>query len=259
MKALAKLGFTSSYTYFTWKNEPWAIRQYFEELAQTPTAEFFRGVLFANTPDILHEYLVKGGSPAFRVRLLLAGTLLPSYGIYSGFELCENEPLKEGSEEYMNSEKYELRPRCYDAPGNINADIKRLNAIRDEHRALQLYDNLSFHDSENERILFYLKSGSRVKGQGSRVAVITLAPHILVVVNTNPHGPEETMLHVPLGDLGIGDDEPYVVEDLLTGAKYTWRGVRNYVRLDPAVEPGHLLLVHTPRVAEVSRPLTLDP
>jgi starch synthase (maltosyl-transferring) len=229
---------------------------------------YFRGVLFANTPDILNEYLVKGGRPAFRIRLLLAGTLLPSYGIYSGFELCENEPLKEGSEEYLNSEKYELRPRCYDAPGNINADIKRLNAIRNDHRALQLYDNLSFHDSENERILFYLKSGSRVKDQGSRETVtmldprpLPLTPHVLVAVNTNPHAVEETMVHVPLGDLGIGDDEPYVVEDLLTGAKYTWRGVRNYVRLDPMVEPGHVLLVHAPHVNEDLHPgpVTLDP
>jgi starch synthase (maltosyl-transferring) len=256
MKALAKIGFTSSYTYFTWKNEPWSIRQYFEELAQTRTADFFRGVLFANTPDILNEYLVKGGRPAFRGRLLLAGTLLPSYGIYSGFELCENEPLKEGSEEYLNSEKYELRPRCYDAPGNINADIKRLNAIRNAHKALQLYDNLSFHDSENEQVLFYMKAapqrrGSRVEGRGTNDRERRpQSGNILVAVNTNPHGVEETMVHVPLGDLGIGEDEPFVVEDLLTGAKYTWRGARNYVRLDPAVEPGHLLLVH---------PSTLDP
>ena len=249
MKALAKLGFTSSYTYFTWKNEPWAIRQYFEEIARAPTAEFFRGVLFANTPDILNEYLVSGGRPAFRVRLLLAGTLLPSYGIYSGFELCENVPVKEGSEEYMNSEKYQLRPRCYDAPGNINADIRRLNAIRNEHTALQCYDNLSFHDSENERILFYLKA-AKLGGPGRP---------ILVAVNTNPDRAEETMVHVPLGDLGIGEDEAFVVEDLLTGAKYTWRGVRNYVRLDPAVEPGHLLLVHPPATTRGSESVILDP
>src|SRR6185503_12081170 len=127
MKALGKLGFTMSYTYFTWKNEPWALEQYLEELTQTPAVDYFRGNLFANTPDILNEYLVHGGRPAFRVRLLLAGTLLPSYGIYSGFELGENVPVNPGSEEYLNSEKYQLRPRDFDAPGNINDDIKRLN------------------------------------------------------------------------------------------------------------------------------------
>ncbi|MEO6879106.1 MAG: alpha-1,4-glucan--maltose-1-phosphate maltosyltransferase, partial [Gemmatimonadaceae bacterium] len=149
MKTLAKLGFTMSYTYFTWKNDEWNLRAYFEELTQTPMVEYYRGNLFANTPDILNEYLVEGGHPAFRARLLLAATLLPLYGIYSGYELAENVPVRPGSEEYLDSEKYQLRARDYDAPGNLNDDIRRLNAIRHAEPALQRYANLTFHTSEN--------------------------------------------------------------------------------------------------------------
>lgn len=238
MKALAKLGFSMSYTYFTWKNSPWDLRAYFEELTQTPMAEYFRGNLFTNTPDILNEYLVTGGRPAFRARLLLAGTLLPAYGIYSGFELCENEPAQPGSEEYLDSEKYQLRPRNFDAPGNINADVQRLNEIRSAQPALRQYDNLSFHTSENQATIFYRKAGATPADKD-----------ILVVVNTDPHHAQETMVHVPLHDMGIGEDRSYDVEDLLTGERYTWQGVRNYVKLDPAVEPGHVLLVHGPQDA----------
>jgi starch synthase (maltosyl-transferring) len=262
MKALAKLGFTMSYTYFTWKNSPSEIQQYFEELTQGPPVEYFRGNLFVNTPDILNEYLVRGGRPAFRVRLLLAATLLPAYGMYSGYELCENQPVRPGSEEYLNSEKYELRPRDFDAPGNINADIARLNRIRRAQPALQHYANLSFHLSENPAVLFYRKRADEPVADWSVLpprpvpeAVLSRlhvpndgrAGDILVVVNTDPHHAQETMVHVPLREMGLGDDEPYVVEDLLTGVRYTWRGARNYVRLDPAIEPGHLLLVHSGR------------
>jgi starch synthase (maltosyl-transferring) len=157
---------------------------------------------------------------------LLAATLAPSYGVYSGFELCENVPASEGSEEYLDSEKYQIRPRDYCAPGNINADIERLNAVRRAQRALQRYDNLSFHTTENPAILFYRKAGD-----------------ILVAVNTDPANVQEGVVHVPIHDMGIDDDEPYVVHDLLTGARHTWRGARNYVRLNPDEQPGHLLLV----------------
>jgi starch synthase (maltosyl-transferring) len=259
MKALAKLGFTMSYTYFTWKNSPGEIEQYFEELTRGAPAEYFRGNLFVNTPDILNEYLVNGGRPAFRVRLLLAATLLPSYGLYSGYELCENQPVRPGSEEYLDSEKYQLRPRDFNAPGNINADIARLNRIRRAQPALQHYANLSFHLSENPTILFYRKRADEPYVDWSvspprpvpepvlsklHVRAARPAGDLLVVVNTDPHNAQETMVHVPIQEMGLGDDEPYVVEDLLTGARYSWRGVRNYVRLDPATEPGHLLLVH---------------
>jgi starch synthase (maltosyl-transferring) len=194
---------------------------------------------------------------------LLAGTLLPSYGIYSGFELCENVPVREGSEEYLDSEKYQIRPRDYGAPGNINADIERLNAARREQRALQQYGNLSFHTSENPTILFYrkaarppvvqwpgpepvpipLKIATQLADDAGRIDEGESAGDILVAVNTDPANVQEGIVHVPIEDMGIDDDEPYVVHDLLTGARYTWRGPRNYVRLDPAEQPGHLLLV----------------
>ena len=160
MKALAKLGFTMSYTYFTWKNSSWELGEYFTELTRSPMVEYYRGNLFVNTPDILHEYLVHGGRAAFRIRLLLAATLSPLYGIYSGFELGENVPVASGSEEYLDSEKYQLRPRDYDGAGNINADIAQLNGIRRWHSAFQRNANLSFHTSENPTILFYRKARS---------------------------------------------------------------------------------------------------
>jgi starch synthase (maltosyl-transferring) len=264
MQSLAKLGFTMSYTYFTWKNSPYELREYLEELTASPVAEYFRGNLFTNTPDILNEYLVNNGRPAFRIRLLLAATLLPLYGIYSGFELGENVPVREGSEEYLDSEKYQIRPRDYDAPGNINADLCRLNRLRRAHRALQLYDNLSFHISENPEILFYRKAARAPAIQWTGAEPTPIPPKIaarlaggddqdndstvdegdiLVAVNTDPLRVQEGMVHVPIDDMGIDDDEPYVVHDLLTGAHYTWRGSRNYVRLDPTEQPGHVLLV----------------
>jgi starch synthase (maltosyl-transferring) len=237
MKHLAKLGFTQSYTYFTWRNTAAELRDHLTELTQGPMREYFRGNLFANTPDILHEYLQTGDRPAFRVRLLLAATLSPLYGIYSGFELCENVPLMEGSEEYLHSEKYQIRVRDWSAPGNINEDIATINLIRREHRALQLYTNLTFHHSENDHVLFYRKSAP--EGLDGLDGV----DHLLIAVNIDPHHAQETMVHVPIDVLELGPDDAYVVEDLLTGARYTWRGTRNFVRLDPAVQAGHVLRV----------------
>lgn len=230
MKGLAKLGFTQSYTYFTWRNTGWEIREYLTELTQTKMVEYFRPNFFANTPDILHEYLQTGGRPAFRVRLVLAATLSPLYGIYSGFELCENTPLRPGSEEYLHSEKYEIRVRDWDAPGNIAADIRRINEIRREHPALRHLANLRFCTSENEQILCYHK---RAPGD-----------ELLIAVNLDPHHAQETHVHVPLDVLGIGEAEPFHVDDLLTGARYTWRGSRNYVRLDPTEHIAHILHVN---------------
>ncbi len=229
MKALAKLGFTQSYTYFTWRNTVQEVRDYLIELTQTEMAEYFRGNFFTNTPDILHEYLQKGGRPAFRVRLLLAATLSPNYGIYSGFELCENVPREPGSEEYLNSEKYEIKYRNWEAPDNINDDIRRINLIRRENPALQQLANLTFHHSENEQILFYRKS---VPGND-----------LLIAVNLDPFLAHESFVHVPLGDLGINPDQSFLVEDLLTGERYQWRGARNYVRLDPRERVGHVLRI----------------
>ncbi len=233
MNGLAKLGFTQSYTYFTWRNTAAELREHLTEITRTEMAEYFRGNLFVNTPDILHEYLQRGGRPAFLVRLLLAATLSPLYGMYSGFELAENAPLQPGSEEYLNSEKYEIRVRDWRAPGNLNAEIALLNRIRRENRALQLYTNLSFHLSENEQILFYRKAAP--------------GNELLVAVNLNPFRAEETMVHVPLADIGLSENESFVVEDLLSGARYSWRGPRNYLRLDPGIgQAGHVLRLAEP-------------
>jgi starch synthase (maltosyl-transferring) len=226
---LAKLGFSQSYGYFTWKTAEWQIVQWLEEFLAPDVVEYHRGNLFANTPDILHEFLHSGARGAFRLRLLLAGTLSPLYGIYSGFELLEYQPVRPGSEEYLDSEKYQLRPRDFTAEGNLDADLRRLNAIRRAEPALQRQDNLTFHPSQNPQVLFYRRAG--VDGSAD----------LLVAVNLDPHHAQATIVHVPIDELGIAADEPYEVEDLLTGARYVWRGARNYVRLDPGHEPAHVL------------------
>jgi starch synthase (maltosyl-transferring) len=235
MKNLAKLGFTQSYTYYTWKNSSAELTDYLTEMTQTEMAEYYRGNLFANTPDILHEYLQEGGPPAFGIRLVLAATLLPIYGIYSGYELFENVPVKAKSEEYLDSEKYQVRVRDWDATPNLNAEVQLLNRIRRDHSSLQVYDNLRFHLSENPQILFYSKLDPSTEG-GPR-------DDLLIAVNTDPHRPHHTMVNVPLDLMGISPHAAYGVEDLLTGARYTWQGSRNYVRLDPAHQVAHIFRV----------------
>jgi len=232
MKGLAKLGFTQSYTYFTWKNTREELTEYLTELSGLDgegMPEYFRPNFFANTPDILHEYLQHGGRPAFRIRLLLAATLAPVYGIYSGYELCENVPVHAGSEEYIDSEKYQISVRDWAAPGNIKADIARLNRLRHENAALQKLANLKFFPSDEPNIIAYHKSAP--------------GNDLLVIVNLNPYSTHETMVTVPLKDLRLGEDQPFEVEDLLTNERYVWRGRRNYVRLDPRDKVGHLLRV----------------
>jgi starch synthase (maltosyl-transferring) len=229
MKSLGKLGFTQSYTYFTWKNSAWELKDYLNELTKTELAEYYRPNFFANTPDILHEFLQTGGRPAFRLRLLLAATLSPTYGIYSGYELCEHLPVHHGSEEYLDSEKYQIRVRDWNAPGNIKQDISRLNRIRREQPALHELTNLSFLNTDYDAILAYRKS---VPGND-----------LIVVVNLDPHAMHETMVEIPIGELGIGPNEPYEMSDLLTGVRYTWRGAKNYVRLDPTERVGHVFKV----------------
>jgi len=267
---LAKLGFTQSYTYFTWKNTAAELREWIRDFFLDPKVlEYHRGNLFTNTPDILHEYLQHGGRPAFRTRLLLAGTLSPLYGIYSGYELGENVPVRPGSEEYLNSEKYELRYRDFDAPGNVNDDVRRLNEIRRGHRALQRVDNLTLVASENDQIFAYLKRGVEAPGSahgshgtgvvesvrsngatggngdgtGAGRRAVADPRDLLVAVNLDPHHAHATMVHVPLELLGIAPDQPYMVHDLLTGARYHWRGSRNFVLLDPAQQAGHVLRI----------------
>ena len=229
MKALGKLGFNQSYTYFTWKNGSRELTDYFNELAHSEMAEYFRPNCFVNTPDILHEFLQHGGRPAFRLRLVLAATLSPVYGIYSGYELCENVPVRPGSEEYLDSEKYELKHRDFDAPGNIKPDITRLNRIRRENPALHELRNLEFLHSDYEGILAY-----RRYAPGNE---------LVVVVNLDPHSQHESMIELPIEKLGIGEHEPYEVADLLTGWRYTWRGRRNYVKLDPTERVAHVFRV----------------
>jgi starch synthase (maltosyl-transferring) len=251
MKSLTKLGFTMSYTYFTWKNTSYELRDYVTEIMTPPVTEYFRGNFFVNTPDILTEYLVKGGRPAFRTRLVLAATLSPLYGMYSGFELIENVPLREGSEEYLHSEKYQIRVRDWNAKGNINAEVALLNRIRRETPALQRMSNVTFHTSENDQILFYRKAGTRGPevGLGDRrkpaapLQPSIADPDVLVAVNLDPKNVQATMVHVPIAEMGIGADEPYVVHDLMTDRRFTWRGVRNYVRLDPGDQVAHVLRV----------------
>ena len=157
MRVLAKAGFTQSYTYFTWRNEKQELIDYFTEITTPPVSDYFRGNLWPNTPDILHETLQRGGRPAFKFRVVMAATLSSLYGVYSGYELCENVPFAPGSEEYRDSEKYELKPRDWNAPGNLTDYLTRLNRIRREHPALQRYDNLRFYTADDPNILWYGK------------------------------------------------------------------------------------------------------
>jgi len=230
MKALAKAGFNQSYTYFTWRNSKRELIEYFMELTQTEMSEYFRPNLWSNTPDILPFVLQEGGRPAFMIRVALAATLSPLYGIYSGYELCENEALP-GREEYLDSEKYQYKERDWNAPGNIKDWIARLNKIRKENRALQLYTNLRFHDAENDAILFY----SKMTPARDNI--------ILVVVNLDPQRKQNSFVYVPIENFGQMESDVYQVQDLLSGATYTWRGRRNYVELDPDIQPAHIFLV----------------
>ena len=230
MKALAKSGFNQSYTYFTWRNSKRELIEYFMELTQTEMSEYFGPNLWPNTPDILPFVLQDGGRPAFMIRVALAATLSPLYGIYSGYELCENEALP-GREEYLDSEKYQYKERDWNAPGNIKDWIARLNKIRKENRALQLYTNLRFHDAENDAILFY----SKMTAARDNI--------ILVVVNLDPHRKQNSFVDVPIESFGQMESDVYQVQDLLSGATYTWHGRRNYVELDPDIQPAHIFLV----------------
>jgi len=230
MKSLAKLGYTQSYTYFTWRNSKWDLTQYLTELTQTEMKYYFRANFFPNTPDILPTFLQTGGRPAFLIRAVLAATLTTVYGIYSGFELCENVPVP-GKEEYLNSEKYQFKERDWNAPGNIKDYITKLNNIRNHNRALREYENLRFHTVENEQIIFYSK------------ATEGLDSIILVLVNLDPYNSQSGFAYVPLESFGINGNDPFQVEDLLTGEKFVWHGRRNFVMLDPHSRPAHVFKV----------------
>jgi len=224
MQELAKVGFTQSYTYFTWRNFKDELTQYFRELSSSEMAEYFRGNLFVNTPDILSELLQRGGRPAFKMRAALAATLSPLWGIYSGFELCESEAVP-GTEEYAHSEKYELRVRDWDSPGHIKDYIARLNAIRRDHPALQGYRNLRFLEADSPHVLFYARTAP----------VGTL----LVAVNLDPFAPHEVTFQLPLEDLGIQPGETFELRELLSERPTLVGGRALTVRLE-LDEPAHV-------------------
>ncbi|WP_189700754.1 DUF3459 domain-containing protein, partial [Streptomyces chromofuscus] len=233
MHTLAQIGFQQSYTYFTWRNTKQELTEYLTELSGE-AASYMRPNFFVNTPDILHAYLQHGGRPAFEARAVLAATLSPAWGVYSGYELCENTPLREGSEEYLDSEKYQLKPRDWDDPNSIAPLITRLNAIRREHPALRGLRNLRFHHTDNDALIAYSKR--------------TGSDTVLVVVNLDPHHTQEATVSLDMPQLGLDWHTCVPVHDELTGETHHW-GRANYVRLEPGRAPAHVLHVQPPAVS----------
>ena len=229
MRRLAKLGFTQSYNYFPWRNSKDELESYFTELAHTDAAEFLRPNLWPNTPDILTQFLQTDGRAAFAIRLVLAATLGASYGIYGpAFELCENSPREPGSEEYLNSEKYEIKRWDLTAPQSLENLIARVNQIRRENPALQSNHNLKFHRVDNDQLIAYTKSTD----DGSDT--------ILTIVNLSPHYTHSGWLELPLEEFGLDAKKTYQMHDLLTDARFLWRGPRNYVELNPVFSSAHI-------------------
>lgn len=229
MYNLAKLGFTQSYTYFAWRTTKWELTEYMRELTQTVVKEFFRPNFWPNTPDILTDQLQHGGRPMFVSRLVLAATLAANYGIYGpAFELGENRAVAPGKEEYLNSEKYEIKQWDLDAPHSLKDLIARVNRIRHENPALQSNERLRFHHIENDMIMAYTKSTENLDNV------------ILTVVNLDPNWTQSGWIGLPLRELGIDPNRPYEMHDLLTDARYTWHGEYNYVELNPHTLPAHI-------------------
>jgi starch synthase (maltosyl-transferring) len=220
MKRLAKLGFTQSYTYFTWRNTKAELTEYLTELTRTACREYYRPNFFVNTPDINPVYLHDSGRAGFQARLVLAATLAGNYGVYSGFELCEGRPLP-GKEEYLDSEKYEIKAWDWDRPGHIRDDIRLINRLRRERPALQQFKNLAFYNAWNDQILYYGKfSDDR-------------SDFVLVAVNLDAKNPQGAHFEVPLWEFGLRDDAAIKVEDLVTGDRLTWTGRVQHLLLDP--------------------------
>jgi starch synthase (maltosyl-transferring) len=225
MQTLGKIGFAQSYTYFTWKNTRWELLEFMGQLLEWK--DYYRPNCFANTPDILHAFLQQGGAPAFRARLVLAGTLSPSYGIYSGYEQFENVPVRAGSEEYLDSEKYETKERRLDGP--LLPLVAALNTARRDNPALQYLDNVTFLDTENELLFAYLKR----TGDNA----------VICVVNLDPTSVQEGVCVLPMS---TGLPPAYRVRDLLAGDEWTWHIGRNFVRLQPG--QSHVLRIAGARV-----------
>jgi len=232
MYQLAKLGFNQSYTYFTWRNVKWELEQYFTELTRTPVREFYRPNLWPNTPDILNDYLRDGGRPAFITRLVLAATLGANYGIYGpAFELCENRRKDIVSEEYLNSEKYEIKRWDVERPDSLKDIVRLVNKARRENPALQSDHSLRFHAVDNDQLICY----SKCIQDGSNV--------VLVVVNLDYRYKQSGWVTLALDELGIAQDREYQIHDLLDNVTYTWKGTRNYVELNPVKIPAHIFRV----------------
>ncbi len=230
MYRLAKLGFTQSYNYFPWRNQRWELIEYFTELTRTEVKEFFRPNLWPNTPDILTEPLQIGGRPMFLQRLILAATLGASYGIYGPpFELMEHLPRERGSEEYLDSEKYQLRHWDLARPDSLREMIALVNRIRRENPALQADPGLRFHKAENEHVLCYSKAA------GDNL--------IVVAMNLDSHYTQASWIELDLEEMGLEADQQFQVHDLLTGARYLWHGSRNFVQIDPHQVPAHIFRV----------------
>jgi starch synthase (maltosyl-transferring) len=239
LRHLAKVGFSQSYTYFTWRNTKHELVEYFTELAQGEAREYLRPNLFANTPDILHEFLQHNGRAGFQIRLVLAATLAGSYGIYGpAFELCEGRALRPGSEEYLDSEKYQIRHWDIDRPDSLRELITRINGIRRSNAAFRHDASLRWVPVDNDQLLCFSK---RTPDRENIV---------LVVVNLDPHRTQAGTVNVPLDELAIGHERTYQVHDLISDARYTWKGAFNYVALDPHVMPAHVFRVRIERRAE---------
>jgi starch synthase (maltosyl-transferring) len=232
MYRLAKLGFTQSYTYFAWRQTKWELIQYFTELTKTDVREYFRPNLWPNTPDILTEQLQHGGRPTFMSRFILAATLGANYGIYGpAFELMESRPQKSGSEEYLDSEKYEIRTWDRDRADSLKELIYRVNRIRRENAAFHNDASLMFHHVDNDELIAYSKHS--VDGQNVTLTVVNLSPHYV----------HSGWVQLDLEVLGMEADKPFQVVDLLTDAYYTWQGSRNYVQIDPHSVPAHVFVI----------------
>jgi starch synthase (maltosyl-transferring) len=230
MRVLAKAGYTQSYTYFTWRNFKQEMTEYLIELTQSDMKEYFRPNFFTCTPDILPEILQQGGPPAFKYRVVLAATLSPTYGIYSSYEMCENRALP-GKEEYLDSEKYEIKVWDWDRPGNIREYITRLNQIRKDNPALHDFENLRFYQADNDHIIFYGKSTEDKTN------------NLLIAVNMNPYQTQEAVLHIPIGELGVGEEDTYQLHELLTETYHLVKGSSYTIRLDPQDAPAAIFAV----------------
>jgi starch synthase (maltosyl-transferring) len=232
MQRLAKLGFSQSYTYFTWRNTKQELTEYFTDLTQTRVHEYMRPNLWPNTPDILHETLQVGGRPAFIARIVLAATLGPNYGIYGpAYELLENKPLRPGSEEYLNSEKYEIRKWDLSAPHSIAGIIATINRARHENPALHANHDLAFHPTDNPYLIAYSKSS------------LDAGNHVLTIVNLDFFHRQSGWVALDLDRLRLRADESFQVLDQLSGARYLWQGARNFIELDPGRIPAHLFRI----------------